>query len=227
MAVFEGAKRALYIHYASFLVTLVMLVCDYVYMHLPTHQTYAGRFKYLTFQSFLVGLMYYNVASVFDFVIYTRERDSELFASIRDFLFTTIVFPLAMFVCAMFWLLYTVNPTFLRSPEEEKLVPWWMNHGYHTLPIALALFQAYAIHHSYPRKRMALISIVAVDGLYIIWLFYVAYHANIWVYPFMAKMSMFGVLLFLAICVALSFGCYYLGKKFTDFVWRNEKAKSE
>lgn len=205
---------------------LAVVTCDYAYMDLPTHHMYAGRFKFLTFWSFLIGLVYNNMAAIFDFLAYTRNRDSAVWKSIRDYLFTVVVFPLAMFVCSMFWILYTVNPTFLRKPEDDKIIPSWMNHGYHTLPILAAFVQAYAIHHTYPRKIFAFIGLFLLDALYVGWLFWIAYHANIWVYPFLSQMSIFAVFLFVTASATSSFLLYFVGKQFSDFVWNGDKAKS-
>ena len=219
-------SQSFWLHYVSFMLHLAVLTCDYAYMDLPTHRVYSGRFKYLTFWSFLIGLFYHNMAAVFDFLVYSRERDSALWKSIRDYFFTVIVFPLATFVCTMFWILYTANPTFMRTPEEDKLCPFWMNHGYHTLPIVTVFIQAYVIQHTYPRKIFAFIGLLLVSGLYVGWLFWIAYRANIWVYPFLSKMSIFGVLLFLVVSGALTFVFYLVGEKFSDFVWSGAKAKS-
>ena len=219
-------SQSFWLHYVCFMLYLAVLTCDYAYMNLPTHRVYAGRFKYLTFWSFLIGLVYHNMAAIFDFMVYSREKDSPLWKSIRDYAFTTIVFPLAMFVCSMFWIIYTVNPTFLRKPDEEKLYPFWMNHGYHTLPILTVFVQAYLIKHTYPKNLSAVIGLVLVNSLYIAWLFWIAYRADIWVYPFLSRMSIFGVVLFIAASVALSFGLYFVGKKFSDFVWSNAKTKT-
>ena len=205
---------------------LAVVTCDYAYMDLPTHHVYTGRFKFLTFWSFLFGLAYNNMAAIFDFLAYSRGRDSPLWKSIRDYFFTAIVFPMSIFVCSMFWIIYTVNPTFLRKPEEDKLYPFWLNHGYHTLPIVAAFIQAYSIQHTYSRKSLAFIGLMVVNILYITWLFWIAYHANIWVYPFLSKMSIFGVLVFISASGALSFGLYFIGKTFSDFVWRDFRPKS-
>ena len=218
--------QSFWLHYVCFMLYLAVLTGDYAYMNVPTHRIYSGRFKFLTFWSFLIGLVYNNMAAIFDFLVYARERDSTLWKSIRDYVFTAIVFPLAIFVCSMFWILYTVNPTFLRKPDEDKLYPFWMNHGYHTLPIVTAFIQAYVIQHTYPRKRFAFIGLVVVNSLYIGWLFWIAYRANFWVYPILSKMSIYGVLMFVAGSGALSFGLYFVGKKFSDLVWKGAKAKS-
>ena len=214
------------LHYVWFMLHLAVVTADYAYMDLPTHHVYTGRFKFLTFWSFLIGLVYNNLSAVFDFLAYTRGKESALWKNFRDYIFTAIVFPLAMFVCSMFWILYTVNPTFMRKPEEDKLYPFWMNHGYHTLPIMSAFIQAYVIQHTYTRKSYAFIGLLVANALYIIWLFWIAYRANFWVYPFMAKMSMFGVIIFVAACGALSFGLYCIGEKFSDIVWGSAKNKS-
>jgi hypothetical protein len=39
-------------------------------------------------------------------------------------------------------------------------------------------------------------------------------------------MSIFGVIIFIAASAALSFGLYFVGKKFSDLVWSNTNAKS-
>lgn len=214
-----STSQSFWLHYGCFMLYLAVITCDYAYMNLPTHLIYAGRFKFLTFWSFLIGLFYHNLAAIFDFLVYARERENGIWRSIRDYAFTVIVFPVSMFVCSMFWILYTVNPTFLRKPEEDKLYPSWMNHGYHTLPIVACFIQAFTIHHIYPKKLFALIGLMSFNALYVGWLLWIAQHADFWVYPFMAKMSNFGIFMFVIASGMLAFGLYFIGKTFSEFVW--------
>ena len=214
------------LHYIIFMTHLAILTADYAYIVLPTDKVYAGRFKFLTFWSFLIGFAYYNVAAVMDFLAYTRGKESSLWVKISDYIFTTIVFPLAIFVCSMFWILYTANPSFMRDPEVDKIIPKWMNHGYHTVPIMAAFLEAYSIRHVYSRIRAAAVGIFALDSAYTIWLFWIAYRANIWVYPILQRMSLFGVFVFIGVCGLLSLVLYMIGRKFSEFVWQGSKNKS-
>ena len=214
------------VHYLSFIVVVAVLLCDLAYVDLPNHHTYAGRFKYLTFISFLCDILYFNMASIIDFQVWMKGKDNALWRNIRDFFFATIIFPLATFVCVMFWGIHLLDSTALRSDEENTLLPWWFDHGYHTVPIFAVFLEAYVIEHIYPRKRTAFLSLLVFDILYVSWLFWIAYKANFWVYPFLSRMSFVGVLLFVAVSVTISFGFYFVGKKFTDIVWENNKRKA-
>lgn len=222
----SGVGLSFLVHYFSFMATLGVLTFDISYVDLAAHHSYAGRFKFLTFISFLVDLVYYNMAAIIDFLVWTRGRESPLWKSIRDFLFTTLVFPLATFVCVMFWAIYLHDTNSLRDAEEMKVIPKWFDHGYHTLPIVLVFLQAYLIEHTQPRKRMAFLMLLISDSLYIAWLFWIAHRANFWVYPFLSRMSFTGVLLFVTISVAISFAFYFVGRKFIDIVWTKAKNKT-
>ena len=214
------------LHYLSFMVFLVLLTADLAYIDLPPHHTYAGRMKFLTFLSFCADLAYFNMAAIIDFLIWSRGKDSPLWRKVRDFVFTTIIFPYATFVCVMFWAIYLHDPHHLRSDDEMKIIPWWVDHGFHTLPILTMFLHAYLIEHIYPRKRIAFLSLLLADIAYICWLFWIAYKANFWVYPLLARMSFPVVLLFISVLTMISFAFYLSGKKFHDLVWKNGAKKN-
>lgn len=213
------------IHYSSFMIFLVFLTWDLSYMDLPAHRTYAGRSKFLTFISFVINLVYNNFAAIIDFQMWMRGKDSPLWRKVRDFVFTTLAFPLVTFVCIMFWGICLIDSNALRTAEEAKLIPWWFDHGYHTLPIIFVFLQSYFIEHTYPQNKMAFVSTLMFDFFYICWLFWIAHKANFWVYPMMSRMTLPGVFLFLAASVMISFGFYFVGKIFTDIVWNRNKEK--
>lgn len=213
------------VHYASFMVYLAVLTCDLTYVDMPAHHTYGGRMKYLTFLSFLCGLVYNNLAAIMDFQMWMRSKDSPLWRNIRDFIFTTVVFPLATFVCLMFWGISFTDSSAMRSAENAKFVPWWMDHSYHTFPILNVFLQAFVIKHRYSRNRMALLCLSIFNVAYICWLFWIAHKSNFWVYPFLARMSLPAVILFVAVSVMVTFGFYFVGKKLSEFVWCQDKGK--
>lgn len=213
------------VHYSSFMIFLAVLTYDLTNLDMPTHHTYGGRLKFLTFLSFLCDLVYNNLAAIIDFQIWMRSKDSPLWRNVRDFMFTAVVFPLATFVCLMFWGICLVDSSALRSVEDAKLIPRWLDHSYHTLPILNVFLQAYLVKHTYLRNRVALLSLSICNVCYICWLFWIAHKSNIWVYPFLSRMQLPGVLLFLAVSVLITFGFYFVGKKFSEFVWGQEKGK--
>ncbi|KAA0188496.1 hypothetical protein HAZT_HAZT009109 [Hyalella azteca] len=57
-----------------------------------------------------------------------------------DFLFSSIVFPLAVFVATSFWGLFFTDRELVFPKIFDEFFPSWLNHVVHTLPLVAVVF---------------------------------------------------------------------------------------
>lgn len=94
-------------------------------------------------------------------------------ASMKNFLFCTIVFPNGIVVCSIFWYLYYVNRELVYSEEFDAYFSKWHNHVGHTLvllPIVLELFRKSRALKIYPDYKIACFVINLLAGANHVWL---------------------------------------------------------
>ncbi len=180
-----------------------------------TTNSYGGRFKFLTFINLIISCIYYGFASMCDglkiFGLASQperkkngkranEEDTlSKFTAVRDMVFASFIFPFGIIVTAGFWGVMIANPELMLPTRLRHIIPVHgpYNHAAHSLPALLAFMELLLVPHAkYPRKRSGLAFYSLFAALYVSWLFWIAYRANIWVYPVLQAMSLPGVFVF-------------------------------
>ncbi|KAL1463383.1 hypothetical protein WDU94_015138 [Cyamophila willieti] len=62
--------------------------------------------------------------------------------------FLSIVFPLSLSVCSLFWYVYFIDRELIYPKEvEELMAPSWYNHTLHTFPVVIVLLHLILVEH--------------------------------------------------------------------------------
>lgn len=205
-------------HYLCFLVHLIGVTYHVSEIHLEAHDTYGGRLKFLTFINMLLQLLYFNMAAVTEFHEIIRKRKSEVFASVCDYVFACFVFPVGTTVSVLFWGLYAADPHSCQTPEEAKQIPAWLNHYMHTFPL-VTILELWFIRHIYPPRKRGIMSVLGFGVVYMVWILWVAFAADIWVYPFLEKMDSLSVVAFFAFSLTVLLFIYHIGERVATYKW--------
>ncbi|XP_069996468.1 androgen-induced gene 1 protein isoform X4 [Penaeus vannamei] len=180
-----------------------------------------GRFKYLTFLDALLQCGFFGLCVLNDFIgsespVYARRS---LLQRLRDWLFTTLVLPMGVFVSCIFWALYAVDRELIFPASLDSWFPGWLNHIMHTLPAIGAIAELYSVCHCFQKGIKMYYPILVAYFLYLSWICYIAYAAGFWVYPVFEVLDMKGRTIFLAALLLPNLLFVHLGPKLHNKIW--------
>lgn len=191
----------------------------------PHVNTYGGRWKFLTFLNLIIQLLYFIIAPLGDVVTLLSGRRDNWLVKLRDLLFSSLAFPLGVFVAATFWGIYLMDRELIFPRALDKIFPSWLNHILHTWCAILIILEAAFIKHKYPKNRVGLGVLAVFTAIYLSWISWIAYAADFWVYPFLRLMPNSGKVAFFTLASCLSAFLYLLGKWMTLFIWGGDGEK--
>ena len=213
-----GVVLSFLFHYVCFMVHLVGVVY-HAQLGLEAHETYGGRFKFLTFINMIFQLVYFNISTVTKFH-HLVKKQALIFEWICDIFFACFAFPLAVIVCLLFWGLYATDSHSCTTEEEARIIPRWLNHYMHSFPAIVVAAELLLFKHEYPIRRNGIKIILTFCFAYTAWVMWIAYAAGIWVYPFLEKMPLWGVVAFFGCAFVLAVLIYLLGEVTCSWRWR-------
>ena len=191
----------------------------------PDRKKFGGSWKYLTHWNIFLQLIYFSLAflnDVFGTESTTKETSSRL-QKCRDFLFSTLAFPIGIFVPTIFWILFNIDRNLVFPPLLDKVFPPITNHMMHTTPLPSQILELLLVYHIYPRKISGIPAIVAFCLTYIGWIFYIAYVGGIWVYPVFEVLNQWQRVLFLIVLSMFGTMLYLIGECCNNWVWKESK----
>lgn len=214
---------------------------DYFLMQMPVGSKFrevtlglGNRCKYLTHLDLLLQLSYFSIALLND-IIGSDSRQSSKQSGLqrfRDWLFTTLVFPIGSFVAVVFWSLYLFDRELIFPASMDAFFPAWLNHLMHTLPLAAVVLETVLVYHAHQRGHARLVPISVAYILYLSWLMYIRVVGGFWVYPVFEQLNTAGVIGFFFALTVPTMVLYVFGEKLHAAVWGVEgsgqkKAKSK
>ncbi|KAK2151971.1 hypothetical protein LSH36_344g04064, partial [Paralvinella palmiformis] len=176
------------------------------------YRGYPGKFKYLTFWCEIIQTSFFGISLINSLVgsnLSPKESPDKRnsLQKIRDIFAAVIVFPIGSFVVLTFWILYAIDRELVFPKELDDLIPPWLNHVMSFSGCDLC-FEG-TMDHKGSR------------GIYrILW---IAFSADLWVYPVLKVLSWPGRIGFLAGCWFILIVLYLIGEKFTALVWQPEE----
>ncbi|MFH4982585.1 hypothetical protein AB6A40_009294 [Gnathostoma spinigerum] len=194
------------------------LVYDILYMPRIGHTWWIYKLIMLTNINLVLQTSYYVVClicSAMDVLIeesdhgpHTRHPSAPSYwrknrlRIICDFMYYTSAFPVGTVTCALFWLLYAINPQLVMPDWISRLIPPFMNHVTHTAPVAFILVDTLlTCHHAPPRTTGLLISFCLATFYFLIILM-VRLIDGYWIYPLLEILSpVYFILLYISSCV--------------------------
>ncbi|BFZ21243.1 hypothetical protein BsWGS_24282 [Bradybaena similaris] len=216
------------VHLIIFVVDAVSVYYDLVIIDIGRFG-FGGKFKYLTVWNICFQTLYFGICLVNDF--YGNEkaplehsRRSKL-QKYRDFLHSTVAFPMGMFVVVTFWLLYAVDRELVFPKRLDAIIPLWLNHVLHTTVMPFLLLDKFLIYHHHPRRHVGILATGGVALAYLSWILFIAYYDNFWVYPILEVLQTSERAVFIFVCAMFFASNYIVGESITTFLWRKDLHK--
>ena len=191
----------------------------------PNRNLFGGSWKFLTHWNVILQLVYFCLAflnDVFGTESRTKETSSRL-QKCRDYLFSTLAFPIGIFVPTIFWILFNIDRNLVFPPVFDKIFPAITNHMMHTTPLPSQILELFFVYHVYPRKMSGIPAIVTFCLAYVGWIFYIAYAGGIWVYPVFEVLNQWQRILFVIVLSMFGTTLYLIGEYCHTWVWKDSK----
>lgn len=186
----------------------------------PIDSAYGQKFKYLTFIDEILQASYFILCLVLDIIGFLSFSTSvPALYSIRDYLFTSIGFPIGSFVAITFWGLFHLDRDLVMPAEFDQYFPKWLNHIVHTMVFVLPFLEMVTAYRKYGPIQTGLIGLLVFQSIYLIWIHIVYYKSNMWVYPILETLGLISRYLFLGTSVVFSLVLYFGGQYLNNTVW--------
>jgi len=182
---------------------------------------FAGRWKYLTFWNMVLQLVYFSHCLLNDFYGTSSlvKRERAYLQKVRDYMFGSLAFPLALFVFTTFWGLWAVNRELVFPVALDAFFPSWLNHILHSSIAVFTLIEMILVPKMYPSRGSALTGLAVLMLGYLVWVFFIAFHTNFWVYPVLAVLGWSHRLLFIVSLMVFTSILYFTGEKLHFIIW--------
>lgn len=206
--------------------------------------SFGGKFVYLTFWDTvskfspkgqspiyfllfqILQLFYFSVALVNDFIgsnaVLIKNRP--LIRKIKDYIFTSLAFPLAFHVGVMFWGLFFYNRELVAPKVWDNIFPVWLNHFIHTDIMFLIFIEMNLVHRHYPiRIWFNLAGLLIIMVCYISWVHVINNETGHWIYPILGTLNWAERIGFHAFNVFIAISFYFLGQFLNNRIWNKER----
>lgn len=170
-----------------------------------------GRWRFLTFNCLILQFIAFSLCLTAHFVPKLRRP--------RDFVFTTLAFPIGMVVVTTFWGVWiALGREFIFPVELEPYYPPWLNHITHTIIAPINLIEILAFKKQYSSNKKAITTLATYTFAYTSYLLFIKYQTGRYVYPFLNRFPPAGTGVFIAGLTVMVIGIYKLGKVLHDSI---------
>ena len=214
------------LNYVLFLAYKETIIDELTEMY-PERKRFGGSWKYLTHWNIYLQLVYFGLALVND-VFGSETRPNEACSRLqkgRDFLFSTLAFPIGIFVPIIFWVLFNIDRKLVFPSELDQIFPPITNHMMHTTSLPAQILELVFLHHEYPTRKYGIMTMVGFCLTYIGWIFYIAYSSGIWVYGVLEVLTQYQRLVFVMILSLFGVVLYSIGELCNNKVWDSSMTK--
>ncbi|KAH3752856.1 hypothetical protein DPMN_187482 [Dreissena polymorpha] len=145
-------------------------------------------------------------------------RKSKL-QSFLDVVLASLAYPIGVFVVMTFWAIYAVDRELVYPKVLDALIPQWLNHAMHTTVLPFLLIEQYVVFHDYPARSKGISILLAFGFAYLCWILWIAYYADLWVYPILQLMETHQRAIFFLVLLAFFITIYILGEVINKALW--------
>lgn len=177
----------------------------------------------------LLQTLYFSVAVLNDF-IGTNENVAAkppLIRKLKDYLFSVLAFPTAMYVGLTFWALMAIDRELVFPKALDEFFPTWLNHVMHTNIMIFILIELFFTCRVYPSRKKALTGILAFFCSYLVWVHVIYFKTNTWVYPVLTLLNWPQRAVFYAVSVGLVIALFFLGEFLNNKIWGKQIAQAK
>nr|XP_010982007.2 androgen-induced gene 1 protein isoform X2 [Camelus dromedarius] len=219
----------------AILLSYCSILCNYKAIEMPSHQTYGGGWKFLTFIDLVIQAVFFGICVLTDLSsLLTRgsgnqeqERQLKKLISLRDWMLAVLAFPVGVFVVAVFWIIYAYDREMIYPKLLDNFIPGWLNHGMHTTVLPFILIEMRTSHHAYPSRSSGLAAICTFSVGYILWVCWVHHVTGMWVYPFLEHIGPGARIIFFGSTTILMNFLYLLGEVLNSYIWDTQRSMEE
>ncbi|VDP00132.1 unnamed protein product [Heligmosomoides polygyrus] len=111
--------------------------------------------------------------------------------------------------CALFWVLYAIEPELVMPHWVAQLIPAWLNHVTHTLPIVYVMGELLLFDGEHPARRSSMSMAFMHIFIYFVIIYAVRVVDKYWLYPLLELLS---VELHVVVFIVSVVGYYWLIK---------------
>nr|XP_044624905.1 androgen-induced gene 1 protein isoform X7 [Equus asinus] len=162
---------------AAILLSYCSILCNYKAIEMPSHQTYGGSWKFLTFIDLVIQAVFFGICVLSDLSsLLTRgsgnqeqERQLKKLISLRDWMLAVLAFPVGVFVVAVFWIIYAYDREMIYPKLLDNFIPGWLNHGMPPLQRLYNMEARKGIKCGYELLRERLCVIIPTSRCRIFW----------------------------------------------------------
>ncbi|KOB72587.1 Uncharacterized protein OBRU01_12018, partial [Operophtera brumata] len=201
---------------------------DCTYVIIPSTSSvvpsFGGKLKYLTFINAMIQTAYFTLAALNDLIGSNEPspRDKPLIRRVKDLVFSSLAFPVSIFVGVTFWALYAVDRELILPRSLDDYFPTWLNHVMHTNIVLFILIELATSFRMYPLRKFGLSILCTFMLCYVVWVHVIWFRTGMWVYPVLKvfnwplRIAFYGF--------SLSFVCtfYSLGERLNAAIWSKE-----
>ncbi|XP_071854390.1 androgen-induced gene 1 protein-like isoform X3 [Apostichopus japonicus] len=186
------------------------------------------RIAYLTHICEILQLVYFFWSCITDMVSASAPHSSAGRATVafRDWFLAAIVFPIGSLVVITFWAIYGMNRELIFPAALDEFFPAWLNHALHTFVLPLLLIDMLLVKHKYPSRISGILGAVGFALCYLVWILYLGFAKDIWVYPFLKVLEGPYFILFFAVMTVVLIIFYIIGEKLSSVLGGSEKKVS-
>ena len=190
---------------------------------------YAGKTRYATYWDIILQTVYFGLRVVLDLghgwnqkKSFRDPNENTKLKCLVNWISCAMAFPLGTFVSLSFWGLYFFNREFIYPSYLDDIIPSWLNHILHTMPLVLQILDKFVVNHAYPRRLSGIFGILGLTTCYQIWMIWIAHYTRTWVYPILDYLPLFYRVIFLGsmwTCLVL---LYLAGELLSRLFWRKK-----
>ncbi|XP_044738598.1 androgen-induced gene 1 protein-like isoform X2 [Chrysoperla carnea] len=174
---------------------------------------FCGKLKFLTYWDALIQTFFFGLCVLCDIT------GSKTLKKFKNFLHTTIAFPLAFIVGITFWAIYAIDRELIFPKVLDEYFPGWLNHLMHTNIMVFTVIEMITSERNYPKRSTGIKTLMAFLLTYCIWMNIIYQVTGYWVYPIMEVLSIPLQILFYLLVLGFGVSLYIVGEHFNSYVW--------
>lgn len=185
---------------------------------------FASKFlPFLTYWNVLLQLFYFCVC-LLDAIVGSNDKPkgnipTSRLLRFRDFLFSTLAFPVSILVTTSFWAIYGVNRELIWPTFLDKIYPLWVNHMVHTTCMLSQCIEMIIIYHEFPSTKTGMTTTLGFYLTYLTWILFLAFNKGVWIYPILQKLATIGRTIFIIVFGVVGCTIFFIGKTLNGMIW--------